>query len=55
MTDEQKKLLRKVYDKLNRIEHFDNKNLCKRQDYELLDCLDILETLLKEFGENDIL
>ena len=50
MTEEQKNLLHNVYDEINHIENWDNKNLYKRQDQRLLYCLEVLETLLKQEG-----
>lgn len=47
MTKKEREQLTKVYEKINRIVNWNNKNLQKRQYYDLLDCVDILKELLK--------
>ena len=46
MREDHQKLLREVYDQLFHLEHYDNKNLRKRQDETLLWCLEVIDTIL---------
>jgi len=47
MTKKEKELLKTVYDRVNHIVNWDNKNLKQAQYYDLSDCLEDLAVLLK--------